>query len=145
MDGKCVVVWCALAALPASVRGQSQSILSVSASGLTSHPCAENLDRREAQRLVQPSRRHYVRPNHYSEEESYAAPIDNLGTYPLYHSDLERPGSLESLRKRGPLADARDGKSLQPRRLDRSGAARMRAARISESSARSSLISTWNA
>jgi hypothetical protein len=42
-----------------------------------------------------------ARPNHYSEAEFYAAPVDNLRTYPVYHPDHEPPGYLESLRKRG--------------------------------------------
>jgi hypothetical protein len=40
-------------------------------------------------------------PNHYSETEFYAAPIDNLRSYPVYHPDREPRGYLESLRKRG--------------------------------------------
>jgi len=43
-----------------------------------------------------------VRPTHYSETEYYAAPIDNLRSYPVYHPDREPPGYLETLRKRGP-------------------------------------------
>jgi hypothetical protein len=43
-----------------------------------------------------------VRPNHYSETEYYAAPIDNLRSYPVYHPDREPHGYLENLRKRGP-------------------------------------------
>jgi len=40
-------------------------------------------------------------PKHLSEAKFYAAPIDNLRTYPVYHPDYEPPGYLESLRKRG--------------------------------------------
>jgi len=42
-----------------------------------------------------------MRPSHYSEAEFYAAPVDNVRTYPVYHPDREPPGYLESLRKRG--------------------------------------------
>lgn len=43
-----------------------------------------------------------VRPSFYTQAEFYAAPIDNLRTYPVYHPDHEPPHYLESLRKRGP-------------------------------------------
>jgi hypothetical protein len=43
-----------------------------------------------------------IRPHHYSEAEYYAAPTDNLRSYPVYHPDREPPGYQESLRKRGP-------------------------------------------
>src|SRR5262249_51188887 len=43
-----------------------------------------------------------LRPNHYSEAEYYAAPIDNLRTYPVYHPDREPAGYLEKLKKLGP-------------------------------------------
>ncbi len=43
-----------------------------------------------------------LRPHHYSEAEYYAAPVDNLRSYPAYHPDREPAGYLESLRKRGP-------------------------------------------
>lgn len=33
-----------------------------------------------------------VPPNFYSEEEYYAAPVDNLRTYPVYHPDREPKG-----------------------------------------------------
>src|SRR5215468_2392306 len=42
-----------------------------------------------------------VAPSFVSEEEYYAAPIDNLRTYPVYHPDREPPGYRESLLKRG--------------------------------------------
>jgi hypothetical protein len=42
-----------------------------------------------------------ARPNHYSEAEYYAAPVDNVRTYPVYHPDREPPGYLQSLRTRG--------------------------------------------
>jgi hypothetical protein len=41
-------------------------------------------------------------PNFYSEEEYYAAPVDNLRTYPVYHPDFEPKGYRESLKKQGP-------------------------------------------
>ena len=41
-------------------------------------------------------------PNFYSEEEYYAAPVDNLRTYPVYHPDFEPKGYRESLTKQGP-------------------------------------------
>jgi len=43
-----------------------------------------------------------VMPGHYSEEEYYAAPIDNLRTYPVYHPRFEPPGYREWLRAQGP-------------------------------------------
>jgi len=41
-------------------------------------------------------------PNYYSEEEYYAAPVDNLRTYPVYHPDYEPRGYLEWIKKQGP-------------------------------------------
>jgi hypothetical protein len=40
-------------------------------------------------------------PNYYSEEEYYAAPVDNLRTYPVYHPDYEPKGFQEWLKKQG--------------------------------------------
>jgi len=40
--------------------------------------------------------------NFYSEDEYYAAPVDNLRTYPVYHPDFEPKGYRESLKKQGP-------------------------------------------
>jgi hypothetical protein len=41
-------------------------------------------------------------PNFYSEEEYYAAPVDNLRTYPVYHPDHEPAGYRDWLAKVGP-------------------------------------------
>lgn len=41
-------------------------------------------------------------PAHVSPEAYYAAPVDNLRTYPVYHPDREPPGYRESLLARGP-------------------------------------------
>jgi hypothetical protein len=41
-------------------------------------------------------------PSLYSEKEYYAAPIDNLRTYPVYHPDREPPGYRDWLRSQGP-------------------------------------------
>jgi mono/diheme cytochrome c family protein len=41
-------------------------------------------------------------PSFYSEEEYYAAPIDNLRTYPLYHPRFEPANYRQSLLERGP-------------------------------------------
>lgn len=41
-------------------------------------------------------------PGHYSEEEYYAAPVDNLRTYPVYHPDREPPGYRNWLLAQGP-------------------------------------------
>src|SRR5512143_3208568 len=41
-------------------------------------------------------------PNFYTEEEYYAAPVDNLRTYPVYVPDREPAGYRESLMKQGP-------------------------------------------
>jgi len=40
-------------------------------------------------------------PGHYSESEYYAAPIDNLRTYPVYHPAREPPGYRDWLRSQG--------------------------------------------
>ena len=51
-----------------------------------------------------------VRPAHYSSAEYYAAPADNLRTYPVYHPDAEPPGYWDELRtkKPEPLIDIRE-------------------------------------
>ena len=51
-----------------------------------------------------------VRPAHYSSAEYYAAPVENLRTYPVYHPDAEPPGYWDELRtkKPEPLIDARE-------------------------------------
>src|SRR6185369_1011500 len=41
-------------------------------------------------------------PNFYSEEEYYAAPVDNLRTYPVYAPDKEPKGYREWMLKQGP-------------------------------------------
>ena len=43
-----------------------------------------------------------TRPGHFTEAEYYAAPMDNLRTYPVYHPDREPAGYWESLQKRKP-------------------------------------------
>jgi hypothetical protein len=43
-----------------------------------------------------------VRPGHFSEEEYYRAPIDNLRTYPVYLPGREPEGYWEMLQKVGP-------------------------------------------
>lgn len=43
-----------------------------------------------------------VAPSFVGEAEYYAAPIDNLRTYPVYHPDREPPGYREALVRRGP-------------------------------------------
>ena len=43
-----------------------------------------------------------VRPAHYSSAEYYAAPVDNLRTYPVYHPDAEPPGYWAELQKKKP-------------------------------------------
>jgi len=40
-------------------------------------------------------------PTYYTEEEYYAAPEDNLRTYPVYHPDYEPKGYQEWLKKQG--------------------------------------------
>jgi len=52
-----------------------------------------------------------ARPNHYSEAEFYAAPVDDLRTWPVYHPDYEPAGYLESLRKRGPQTMLKAGEA----------------------------------
>ena len=49
-----------------------------------------------------------VRPGHFSAAEYYAAPIENLRTYPVYRPDREPPGYWEWLQKQKPqpLVDA---------------------------------------
>ncbi len=41
-------------------------------------------------------------PSFVSEAEYYAAPVDNLRTYPVYHPDREPPGYREALVRSGP-------------------------------------------
>src|SRR5215470_9837605 len=41
-------------------------------------------------------------PDFYSEQEYYAAPVDNLRTYPLYHPRYEPANYRQSLLERGP-------------------------------------------
>src|SRR6266545_2684552 len=43
-----------------------------------------------------------VRPGHFSEEEYYRAPVDNLRTYPVYYPGREPEGFWEMLQKIGP-------------------------------------------
>jgi hypothetical protein len=43
-----------------------------------------------------------VRPGHFSESEYYAAPVDNLRTYPVYAPDREPAGYWDSLKKKKP-------------------------------------------
>jgi mono/diheme cytochrome c family protein len=43
-----------------------------------------------------------VAPSFVSEEAYYAAPVDNLRTYPVYHPDREPPGYREALLAKGP-------------------------------------------
>jgi len=43
-----------------------------------------------------------VPPGHFSEEEYYAAPIDNLRTYPVYHPKFEPPGYRDWMMAQGP-------------------------------------------
>jgi hypothetical protein len=43
-----------------------------------------------------------IRPAHYSSAEYYAAPAENLRTYPVYRPDKEPPGYWESLQKKKP-------------------------------------------
>lgn len=43
-----------------------------------------------------------ARPGHFSEAEYYAAPIDNLRTYPVYHPRFEPPGYREWMLAQGP-------------------------------------------
>jgi hypothetical protein len=49
-----------------------------------------------------------IRPGHFSAAEYYAAPADNLKTYPVYRPDKEPPGYWEWLQKQKPepLVDA---------------------------------------
>lgn len=51
-----------------------------------------------------------MRPGHYSEAEYYAAPIDNLRTYPVYHPRFEPKGYREKLLAQGPLPLIEPGK-----------------------------------
>jgi hypothetical protein len=49
-----------------------------------------------------PVGRLHIRPGHYSSAEYYAAPAENLRTYPVYRPDKEPPGYWESLQKKKP-------------------------------------------
>ncbi len=52
-----------------------------------------------------------ARPNHYTEAEYYAAPVDDLRTYPVYHPDFEPAGYLDSIRNRGAKVMIEQGKA----------------------------------
>lgn len=56
-----------------------------------------------------------AKPHFYSEEEYYAAPVDNLRTYPVYHPDREPKGYQEWLKKQGaqPLVEPEKIKTEQ--------------------------------
>jgi hypothetical protein len=43
-----------------------------------------------------------VRPGHFSEAEYYAARVENLRTYPVYHPKFEPPGYREWIKSQGP-------------------------------------------
>src|SRR5258708_12765429 len=43
-----------------------------------------------------------VRPGHFSEREYYAAPVDNLPTYPVYDPDRKPAGHWEAPQKKPP-------------------------------------------
>ena len=67
-----------------------------------------------------------AKPHFYSEEEYYAAPVDNLRTYPVYHPDREPKGYQEWLKKQGArlLIDAvgkRANRSRRPSTKRRNG------------------------
>src|SRR5690349_6712227 len=52
------------------------------------------------------------RPGHFSEAEYYAAPIDNLRTYPVYHPKFEPPGYRAWMLDQGPQP------LIEPRKLE---------------------------
>src|SRR5882672_3569510 len=54
-------------------------------------------------------------PHFYSEEEYYAAPVDNLRTYPVYHPDREPKGYQAWLKQQGaqPLVEPEKIKTAQ--------------------------------
>src|SRR5262249_52022060 len=43
-----------------------------------------------------------IRPSHYTAAEYYAAPVENLKTYPVYRPDREPPGYWEWLQNQKP-------------------------------------------
>jgi len=43
-----------------------------------------------------------IRPGHFSEGEYYAAPVDNLRSYPVYHPRFEPPGYRQWMISQGP-------------------------------------------
>src|SRR5688572_22070059 len=43
-----------------------------------------------------------VRPTHYTPEQYYSAPVDNLRTYPVYHPDEEPTGYWNWLQQQKP-------------------------------------------
>src|SRR6266852_329485 len=43
-----------------------------------------------------------IRPGHFAEREYYAAPVDNLRTYPVYDPAREPDGYWEALHKKAP-------------------------------------------
>jgi hypothetical protein len=60
-------------------------------------------DKRELETWATPLAGLGVPPRFVSEEDYYAAPVDNLRTYPVYHPEHEPRGYREALVRRGPL------------------------------------------
>jgi hypothetical protein len=52
-----------------------------------------------------------VRPGHFNSAEYYAAPVDNLKTYPVYRPDREPPGYWDWLQKQKPQPLIEAGKA----------------------------------
>src|SRR5438270_11457105 len=55
-----------------------------------------------------------VRPGHFSEREYYAAPVDNLRTYPVYDPDREPAGYWDALQRKAPEPLIEIGKLRSP-------------------------------
>lgn len=65
-------------------------------------PCPKIWDSGELATWATPLAGLGVPPSFYSEEEYYAAPVDNLRSYPVYHPDHEPAGYRQWLEKRKP-------------------------------------------
>lgn len=97
-----VLLWiCVAAFLMMSAEGR-QTARTKSASSPEKIVCPKIWDAKQLATWATPVAGANATPNFYTEEEYYAAPVDNLRTYPVYHPDFEPKGYREWLKKQGP-------------------------------------------
>src|SRR4051812_13022430 len=83
------------------------TFLSLTGSGAQTKPAPEGVrapklwDAKELATWATPIAGVNATPTFYTEEEYYAAPVDNLRTYPVYHPDYEPKGYWEWMKKQG--------------------------------------------